>query len=199
MPGWAALGAGLALPLMFWVCRWQDWPFWCCGLVLLPLAWPRRAGDGASIAAVAPRGVRWLPGALAAAIGVAALVFRDGMPLQYYPVLVSLFFLAIFAGSLWQEQSIVERLARRFDPGLPESGVRYTRRVTQAWCVFFVFNIAVTLLCIEAGEEAWALYSGFVSYVLMGLMFAGEWLIRRRVMRRVRGGADPVFQETPHA
>lgn len=42
----------------------------------------------------------------------------------------------------------------------------------------------MTLLCIEAGEEAWALYNGFISYLLMGLMFAGEWLIRRRVRRR---------------
>ncbi|MDR1462940.1 MAG: hypothetical protein LBI68_07385 [Azoarcus sp.] len=198
MPGWAVFVAGLALPLMFWVCRWQGWPFWYCGLVLLPLAWPRRVGGGFSIAAALPRAARWLPGALAAAIGVAALVFRNGVPLQYYPVLVSLFFLGIFAGSLLQEQSIVERLARRLDPGLPESGVLYTRRVTQAWCVFFVFNTAMTLLCIKAGEEVWALYSGFVAYVLMGLMFAGEFLIRRRVMRRIRDEAKPAFQETPH-
>ncbi|MDR1662662.1 MAG: hypothetical protein LBR95_09645 [Azoarcus sp.] len=197
MPGWAVFGAGLALPLMFWVCRWQGWPFWYCGLVLLPLAWPRRAGDGVSIAAVAPRAMKWLPGALAAAIGVAALVFRNGVPLQYYSVLVSLFFLVLFAGSLLQEQSIIERLARRLDPALPESGVRYTRRVTQAWCAFFVLNTAITLLCIEAGEKAWAFYSGFVSYILMGLMFVGEWLIRRRMMRRA-GGTVPVLRGMPH-
>jgi uncharacterized membrane protein len=183
---------------MFWVCRWQGWPFWWCGLVLLPLAWPRRAGGGVSIAAVAPRAARWLPGVLAATIGVAALVFRNGLSLQYYSVLISLFFLAVFAGSLTQEQSIVERLARRMEPDFPESAVRYTRRVTQAWCVFFVANTVITLLCIRVGEEAWALYNGLVSYLLMGCMFAGEWLIRRRMKRRGHGAGHPVFQETPH-
>ncbi|MDR0634621.1 MAG: hypothetical protein LBF91_06540 [Azoarcus sp.] len=198
MPVWFAFGAGLFLPLMFWVCRWQGWPFWLCGLVLLPLAWPRRAGGGAAVAAVMPRAARWLPGALAAAIGAVALAFRDGVPLQYYSVLSSLFFLGVFAGSLMQEQSIVERLARRLEPEFPEFAVRYTRRVTQAWCGFFVLNTAMTLLCIEAGEEAWALYNGFISYLLMGFMFAGEWLIRRRVKRRGHDAAGPVLRETPH-
>jgi uncharacterized membrane protein len=27
----------------------------------------------------------------------------------------------------------------------------------------------------------WALYTGLISYGLMGLLFAGEWLVRRRV------------------
>jgi uncharacterized membrane protein len=184
MPGWFA-AAGLLLPLMFWICHWRGWPFWLCGLVLLPLALPRRATP---LSAAAPARLRWLPGALAAALGVLALALRSTVSLQYYPVLVSLFFLCLFAGSLAQEQSIVERLARRIDPHLPPQGVRYTRRVTQAWCVFFVANIALTLWSIELGEKAWAIYSGCVSYLLMGGMFAGEWLIRRRVMRAAYRG-----------
>jgi uncharacterized membrane protein len=121
-------------------------------------------------------------------MGVLALAFRSAVSLQYYPVLVSLFFLCLFAGSLAQEQSIVERLARRIDPHLPPRGVRYTRRVTQAWCAFFVVNIALTLWSIGLGEKAWAIYSGGVSYLLMGGMFAGEWLVRRHVMREALRG-----------
>jgi len=180
--GWA-FAAGLLLPVMFWVCRWQGWEFWWCGLVLLPLAWPRRAEGGVSAAGVMPRALRWLPGVLAAVVGVVALAFRSTISLQYYSVLISLFFLAVFAGSLLQEQSLVERLARRVDPDLPESGVRYTRKVTQAWCVFFIANTVVTLVCIETSDVAWAIYNGFIAYILMGCMFVGEWLVRRRVMR----------------
>ena len=29
----------------------------------------------------------------------------------------------------------------------------------------------------------WALYTGLISYGLIGLLFAGEWLIRQRVRR----------------
>lgn len=199
MPGWAALGVGLLLPTMFWICRWQGWPFWLCGLLLLPLAWPRRAsGDGAQMAAVMPGFAKWLPGLLAAFIGVMALAFRDTLSLQYYSVLSSVFFLAIFAGSLFQKQSLIERLARRMDPDFPESAVGYTRRVTQAWCAFFSVNIVLTLLSIRAGEEMWALYSGLISYILMGCMFAGEWMIRRGVRRRARlAEAQAVHQEVP--
>jgi uncharacterized membrane protein len=201
MPGWAALGVGLLLPAMFWVCRWQGWPFWLCGLILLPLAWPRRAsGGGAQMASVMPGVAKWLPGLMAALIGVMALAFRNNLSLQYYSVLSSVFFLAVFSGSLLQEQSLVERLARRMDMDFPESAVRYTRRVTQAWCLFFLLNIVLTLLSIRAGEEMWALYSGLISYILMGCMFAGEWVIRRGVIRRARLAEEQAPQrEGPHA
>jgi uncharacterized membrane protein len=181
--GGRAAAAGLLLPAMFWICRWQEWPFWLCGAVLLPFALPRRAGGAPPLSFASSRVVKWLPGALAAAMGAWALAFRDALPLQMYPVAISLFFLCLFAGSLAQDQSIVERIARRLDPDLPPEGVRYTRRVTQAWCAFFVVNIALTLWSISLGGEAWAIYSGCVSYLLMGGMFAGEWLIRRRTMR----------------
>jgi uncharacterized membrane protein len=202
MLGWFAFAAGLLLPFMFWICRWQDWPFWYCGLILLPLAWPRRqrvgVGTKASLADLMPKGMKWLLGLLAAALGVAALVFRNAVSLQYYSVVVSVFFLSVFASSLTHKQSLIERLARQFEPNLPESGVRYTRRVTQAWCVFFLLNTALTLWSIHAGEKVWALYNGFISYVLMGCMFAGEWLVRRRVKRRNNSVVLPGFRETPH-
>jgi len=198
MPGWLAFGMGLLLPLMFWVCRWQGWPFWWCGLLLLPLAWPRR-GEGSALTSSSPRFVRWLPGLLAAVIGILALVFHSNISLQYYSVVSSLFFFSLFAASLFQEQTIVERLARRVDPDLPPSAVHYTRRVTQAWCVFCLANTIVTLLCIATSEEAWAIYNGFIAYILVGLMFAGEWLIRRRVMKRARAGDASGLRGAPDA
>ena len=202
MPGWFAWVAGLLLPLMFWICRWQDWPFWYCGLILLPLAWPHRARVGAgvkaSLADLMPKRVKWSLGLLAAALGGASLVFRNALSLQFYSVAMSVFFLAVFAFSLTRKQSIIERLARQLEPDFPESGVRYTRRVTQAWCVFFLLNTALTLWSIHAGEKVWALYNGFISYVLMGCMFAGEWLIRRRVKRRAKSVALSGLRETPH-
>jgi uncharacterized membrane protein len=34
-----------------------------------------------------------------------------------------------------------------------------------------------------APEAVWSLYTGVVSYVLMGLMFGGEYLLRQRMRR----------------
>ena len=90
--------------------------------------------------------------------------------------------LAVFAISLRYPPSAIERLARLQEPDLPESGVRYTRRVTQVWCGFFIVNGSIALATVLwASDAAWALYNGLIAYLLMGLLFAAEWLVRRRV------------------
>lgn len=103
--------------------------------------------------------------------------------LRWYPVLVSAFMLSLFGSSLVYGPPIVERMARLQRPDLPESGVRYTRRITQVWCVFFLGNgLTAAALTLWAPLAWWALYTGLISYALMGLLFAGEWFARRRVV-----------------
>jgi uncharacterized membrane protein len=34
-----------------------------------------------------------------------------------------------------------------------------------------------------ASEALWSLYTGVIAYGLMGLLFGGEWLVRRRFQR----------------
>ena len=81
--------------------------------------------------------------------------------------------------------TMVERLARLTTPDLPEQGVRYTRKVTLVWCLFFIANGACSGWTIWQGDLAlWSLYNGLISYLLMGALMGGEWLIRQRVMKR---------------
>lgn len=122
---------------------------------------------------------------LAAAVFFAAVAGLDAPDAMYiYPVAVSLVLLAVFSGSLFTRQSVIERLARLQQPDLPPAGVRYTRRVTQIWCVFFVVNAAVAAaLAVTQRYAAWAWYTGFFSYLLMGILFAGEYLYRRKIAR----------------
>ncbi|WP_295471634.1 hypothetical protein [uncultured Pseudomonas sp.] len=131
------------------------------------------------------------PGTLAmaaVALGFCLLLALLDSPvlLRWYPVLISVFMLGLFGSSLIQGPPLVERLARLREPDMPESGVRYTRQVTWVWCGFFLFNgLTTTALTLWAPLHWWALWTGLLSYVLMGLLFAGEWMVRRRV----RGGA----------
>ena len=108
-----------------------------------------------------------------------------GLAAKAYPVAVNLALLASFGWSLRRPPTVIERMARLQEPDLPAYAVAYTRRVTQAWCLFFLLNAAVSsATALWATEAVWALYNGVIAYGLMGLMFAAEWLIRGRVRRR---------------
>ncbi|MGY3892430.1 hypothetical protein [Aeromonas enterica] len=130
----------------------------------------------------------WL-GRLLACIGLGltllSALFNARHWLLYYPLAVSLALLCLFGWSLTRPMSLVERLARLQDPRLPDVAIGYTRRVTQVWCGFFVVNGALAAFTIWHGDLAlWSLYNGLISYALMGALMAGEYLVRRRLMKR---------------
>ena len=138
------------------------------------------------------------PGSTAAALSAAAAALLcavsmvQGGPaaMLYYPVAVNVLMLTLFALSLLAPHSAVELLARLRHPDLDEHGVRYTRRVTGAWCIFFILNATLALLtCLHGDLQVWALYNGVLAYILIGVMFAAEYLVRRRVLERHRAGA----------
>ncbi|PMP14040.1 DNA gyrase subunit B [Vibrio breoganii] len=111
------------------------------------------------------------------------LLFRQYGWLTFYPVIVNLCMLAIFANSLRQPQTIVERLARLQEPALPESGVKYTRKVTIVWCFFFIFNGSIALYTCYQPLEVWTLYNGLISYILAGCLFVTEWITRQLIRK----------------
>lgn len=125
--------------------------------------------------------------ALALVLCLLSLAFSAIGFMFYYPVAVNLIMLAVFASSLKGEQSIVERLARLQDPNLSPRGVRYTRNVTKAWCVFFVLNGAIAATTALIGDlKLWTWWNGLLSYGAMGLMFGGEYLLRCRLKAQER-------------
>ncbi|WP_260752993.1 COG4648 family protein [Aeromonas dhakensis] len=131
----------------------------------------------------------WL-GRLLACIGLGltllSALFSARHWLLYYPLAVSLALLCLFGWSLTRPMSLVERLARLQDPALPAAAIGYTRRVTQVWCGFFVINGALAAFTIWHGDLAlWSLYNGFISYLLMGGLMGAEYLVRRRLLKRL--------------
>ena len=73
--------------------------------------------------------------------------------------------------------------------------VGYCRSVTLVWCAFFVFNGSVALwLALGPDPLLWALYTGMVSYLLIGLVFSIEFSVRAwRFGRHERTVVEPVF------
>ena len=106
---------------------------------------------------------------------------------KLYPILVSALLLVHFAGSLVNPPTVIERfalLSRKGEP-LPVAAVLYCRKVTKVWIGFFCFNILVSALTALSGNwEIWSWYNGFISYLLIGLLMGGEWLVRWRVEKQ---------------
>ena len=101
------------------------------------------------------------------------------LPLKLYPVLVNTAMLGAFGYTLIFPPSMAERFARIREPNLPPQAIGYTRRVTQVWCGFFALNGAAALItAFWASAGAWWLYNGLIAYVMMGLLFAGEYFTR---------------------
>jgi uncharacterized membrane protein len=170
----------LAYPLAVWLSEGRVEPRLMAGLLVL-------VGLTRLTAPPFDHVTGWWLGATAILVIVA--VWANGsLPLKLYPVLVNGALLAMFAYSLVAPPTVVERLARLREPDLPPQAIAYTRRVTQMWCGFFVINgCAALLTALYASSALWWFYNGFVAYLLIGLLFAGEYCVRRRFKRRVHG------------
>lgn len=106
------------------------------------------------------------------------------------PVVVSLALLAVFGASLrGSGPTQIEAFARLQEPSLSPAQVAHCRQATVAWCVFFVVNAAIAGgLALAGARAAWALYTGGIAYGLMGLLFAGEYVVRQARFRNYGGG-----------
>ena len=131
------------------------------------------------------RAVAQIAAAAGIALCVASYLLKTHQLLLYYPVVVNGVMLAVFGASLWSAMPVVERLARLREPDLPDAAIGYTRRVTQIWCLFFVINGGIALFTVLHGDMAlWTAWNGMIAYLCMGALMAGEWLVRRRIIKR---------------
>ena len=171
------LAVSLAYPVVVYLALGHVSPRWIA-LLLVALALAR---------AWVTRESFWLGAAALAMLLAAASFLGDRWgPLQLYPALVNGVMFGLFAMSLWRGPTVAERLARLRETNFPPAAIAYTRRVTQVWCGFFVVNgLLAVATALWATPAVWALYNGLLSYVAMGLLMGGEWLVRRRVRGRI--------------
>ncbi len=109
-----------------------------------------------------------------------ALATGNSTVLLFMPVIVSLYLLWTFSASLRSGMSMIERFARIVEDDLPDFTIPYCRKVTIVWCAFLAANaLSVLILALAAPLEWWALYSGLISYLLVGTLFFGEFLLHK--------------------
>jgi uncharacterized membrane protein len=168
----------LIYPLAVWLGQGQIEPRFVAGLLLLA-GWTQLHA-----LKIGGSGRWWLGGTLL--LFILAVWSNGWFPLKLYPVLVNLALLGVFAYSLIFPPSMIERFARMREPDLPAEAIGYTRRVTQVWCVFFCVNGALALITAWwASPAIWTLYNGLIAYLMMGLLFGGEYFTRWHFKKRL--------------
>jgi uncharacterized membrane protein len=174
----------LAYPLVI-LCAWHwDAPRYV-GCMLFVLLWLQRWAGSGAIATSLRRLTRvdWCVAAVLNGTSVAIVWTNSELLLRLYPSLVNLGLLVAFGATLVDGPSMVEKFARLHNPNPTVQVVRYTRRITELWCVFFMLNSAFsvyTALCWR--REAWSLYNGALAYGLIGVLLIAEIAWRRFVM-----------------
>ena len=78
------------------------------------------------------------------------------------------------------------QLADKVHGPLSALELRYTRNVTLAWVIFFLLNLAATILLFTlAPLRIWSMFVNFCALPLILAMFVAEYLVRRRVLPQV--------------
>ena len=110
------------------------------------------------------------------ALGLLAIAFNATLPLKFYPVLVNGALFTIFASSFvvaadcYRTSGAAQR-TQSVAAGTPLYAACHPGLVR-----FFAVNGTVALItALWASARVWMLYNGFISYLLMGLLFAGEF------------------------
>lgn len=123
--------------------------------------------------------------------GSAALALDSTLFLKFYPVALNTCLLFLFGSTLWFGPCIIFKFACLGDKNLHKSALRpfveaYCRKVTLVWCGFFILNGSfAAYTCVSGSDKLWTIYNGLISYILMGSLFVGEFMIRKLVQKQM--------------
>ncbi|MCQ2604061.1 MAG: AMP-binding protein [Spirochaetia bacterium] len=132
--------------------------------------------------------------------GLVAVLSGSGILLKFYPVAVNAVFLVLFGHTLFVPPCIIYRFATLYDRSISHSMYRkrvekYCWKVTVIWCIFFIINGSIAFLSVyDRSYKWWAVYNGCISYILMGILFAGEFLVRRIVQKSMKTEIIPLSE-----
>lgn len=119
----------------------------------------------------------WLAGLLAVVV-ISGKLIGIASILKLSPLLIHASLFYLFYQSL-KDMPLIERFARLDFDDLPHGIAEYCRKLTILWSVFFALNIVACLgLALWGDDDVWAMYNGFVVYVLIISLMLGEYVWR---------------------
>lgn len=175
-----AVAAFLFYPLWSHLAVVSGYPEWSVAGLVIPVA--------VAITLLAPPGHRcsWPGLALLGGVILAAcldLFARLPMALYLYPIVVPLIGAWFFGHTLLPGRTpLVTQFVYRVRGDCGPKRIRYTRAVTIGWTILFgVLAIGSLALALFADLHTWSLFTNGVNYVVIGLGFIVEFVVRRFV------------------
>jgi uncharacterized membrane protein len=124
------------------------------------------------------------------AIGGVSLFMDSPLVLKLYPALADFAYVTILTTSFFIpppfafyfidifDRSIKNKIPRqRFD--------RYCFKATLVWVVFFIIDGIIAVCTVFwASNIIWGIYNGAVTYIIMALIFAGEFVIIKTIEKK---------------
>lgn len=133
-----------------------------------------------------PHPTRW---ALPPAAALACLALPQAEWLLYVPpVMINLALCWLFGRTLVKGRvPLIARFAMIEQGTLAAELERYTRTLTWTWTLLFAAAaLTSALLALSGSRDAWSLFTNFLNYLAVALLFLGEYLYRRVRWRHYR-------------
>lgn len=124
-------------------------------------------------------------------IGIACFLTNSSLFLKLYPIVVCVTLLFVFGITIFTRPNIIFRFATLQDKSIigsvNEKRVeRYCLKVTYIWCSFFILNsLVAAYTAFFCDEKIWTIYNCGISYGIMGIIFAVEFIVRSFVNKKM--------------
>ena len=115
---------------------------------------------------------------------IVAFHFTDWIFFKFYPPVVNFGLFVIFFFSTFREKTVIQKIALSIEPEAKPPVLDYTKKLTYVWSGFMLINFLVSVATIFMSKEIWAIYNGLVSYILVGIMFGVEYIVRINFKRK---------------
>ena len=103
---------------------------------------------------------------------------------KFYPVVVNFSLFMMFFVTSFHKETVIQRFAKIIEPNIKPKALEYTRKLTYIWAGITFLNFLISLATVYMSEKVWALYNGCISYILIGLIFAIEYVVRINFKRK---------------
>ncbi len=120
---------------------------------------------------------------------VFGMVYPKIIVVELLPAFINIVLFFLFGYSYLYPPSMVEGFAQVYSerPLEPEE-IIHCRRVTLVWMVFFILDmLAIVYVALYMTVLDWAILTGLINYLIMGSLFAGEYIYRKIKFRHLMG------------